>query len=65
MPWKVKKMRRIGPFWFESSKASKSAEVVDLRAATRHRAERPLFGEGRDTSNDGTPRPTGTHGSHP
>ncbi|MFN8050097.1 MAG: hypothetical protein U0Q22_01525 [Acidimicrobiales bacterium] len=46
MPWKTKKMRKIGPFWFESSKVSETSQLrrVGHRRPAPLLPSRPLFG---------------------
>lgn len=52
MPWKVKKLRRIGPFWLPSREP---VEHVDLRRSVP-RVHRPLFGGGTDEAAGDRPR---------
>lgn len=47
MPWKVKKIRRIGPFRVPRSRSVAIVETVDLRANAARHAGRPVFGNGR------------------
>jgi hypothetical protein len=43
MPWKVKKIRKVGPFWIETSKDG-AEESIDLRTNGNKPGHRPLFG---------------------
>lgn len=44
MPWKVKKVRRFGPFWLSTSR--ERTDAVDLRVGRSHPGHRPIFGDG-------------------